>query len=69
MATATPGSAPCLALMEVREAPAAASMEAATADTKNKTLFLMTVEIISWDHKKILDININHFCKVERPAK
>jgi hypothetical protein len=30
-------------------------------DTKNESLFLVTVEIISWHHKKILSVTINRF--------
>jgi hypothetical protein len=32
-----------------------------TAGTKNKNIFLVTVEIISQYHKKILGVTINHF--------
>jgi hypothetical protein len=32
-----------------------------TADTKNESLFLVTVEIISRHHKKILGVTINRF--------
>jgi hypothetical protein len=32
-----------------------------TTDTKNKILFLVTVEIISLHHKKILGATINYF--------
>jgi hypothetical protein len=32
-----------------------------TADTKNESLFLIMVEIISWHHKKILSVTINRF--------
>jgi hypothetical protein len=32
-----------------------------TVDTKNESLFLVTVEIISRHHKKILGVTINRF--------
>jgi hypothetical protein len=32
-----------------------------TVDTKNESLFLVTVEIINRHHKKILGVSINHF--------
>jgi hypothetical protein len=32
-----------------------------TTDTKNESLFLVMVEIISRHHKKILGVTINHF--------
>jgi hypothetical protein len=37
-----------------------------TADTKNESLFLVTVEIVSRHHKKILDVTINRFSSSER---
>jgi hypothetical protein len=36
-----------------------------TVGTKNKSPFLMTIEIISRHHKKVLGVTINHFSTSE----